>query len=262
MAKSTKSVKFEKPYPTFPLYCHATGRWAKRIRGNIHYFGKISDDPDGAKALEKFNREWPYLSQGRTPPKTADGEACSIKGLCDAFMTSKKRLMESGELSPHSFAGYLNSCQRIVDHFGRDRRVDDLMPSDFEEFRSVLAKDVGKVTLKNEVNRTRMVMKYAFDQLLIERPVKFGQSFDRPSGRALRKARHESVERIFSRDELIAILKEADIYMKAMILLGVNCGFGNTDVGNMLWDEHRPSEISINSQGRPFKIQIDVSNFA
>ena len=59
MAKSTQSQarrqassKPQKPRPDFPPFPHATGRWAKKVRGKLHYFGKIADDPKGAAALD------------------------------------------------------------------------------------------------------------------------------------------------------------------------------------------------------------------
>ncbi len=41
-----------KPHPDFPLFPHATGRWAKKVRGRFCFFGKVADDPKGEKALE------------------------------------------------------------------------------------------------------------------------------------------------------------------------------------------------------------------
>jgi integrase len=227
-----------KPYEGYPLTAHPTGRWCKKIRGKLHYFGKIesadADDAYGAgAALERFNRDWPYLKDGRTPPPVDTGDGCTVRLLCNAFLTSKKSQLEAGELSPRTFQGYFSACELLLDHFGRDRRVDDLRPTDFGPLRAKLATRYGVVGLRNTVNCCRVVLKFAFDQELIDKPVRFGQSFDRPSKMTLRKARHAQGVKLFNLDEVARILAAADVQLRAMTLLGLNCGFGNTDCATL-----------------------------
>ena len=235
MSKSTTSArrnKPKKPYPDFPLFPHATGRWTKKICQKFHYFGKVADDPDGRKAVEQLNREWAYLKDARTPPPVDTGDGCTLRTLCNAFLTSKKNRLESGELSRQSFADYYNTCDRLIEYIGRDRRVDDLPPDDFEGFRKSMAKCFGSVTLKNEINRFRIVLKFAHDQRLVKERVNCGQSLNKPSAKMLRKARNEAGPRMFEAHEIRTLLDSADTVLKAMVLLGINCGFGNSNVAS------------------------------
>ncbi|HXY34634.1 MAG TPA: tyrosine-type recombinase/integrase [Planctomycetaceae bacterium] len=229
MANRTTSkprVKVAKPYADYPLTPHPSGRWCKKIRGKLHYFGKI-DDP--AAALTSFNREWPYLQDGRTPPPFDTGDGCTVRLLCNAFLTAKKAHLDSGELSARSFQDYFRACETLVNHLGKDRRVDDLRSDDFRDLRAVLQTTRSPVSLKNEIIRSRMVFKFAVDERLIEKPVHYGQAFAVPTAKTLRKVRKRSGRKLFTRDEAIRILGAADVQLKAMILLGLNCGFGNTD---------------------------------
>ncbi len=98
----------------------------------------------------------------------------------------------------------------------------------------------GHVSLGNEVQRVRVVFKYAYDAGLIDRPIRYGPTFKRPSKKTLRLERNrkqrENGKRMFDATEQRTIIDAAEQPLKAMILLGINCGFGNSDVGNLPMD--------------------------
>jgi integrase len=222
--KATVS-KPEKPYADFPLFPHATRRWAKKIKGKTHYFGKW-DDPQAAVDLYTEQRE--DLHAGRTPRPKSDG--VTICDLCNQFLTTKRHLLDTREITERTFRDYYLSCERIIDGFGKNRIVEDIQPGDFEKLRVKLASTLGPVALGNEINRIRMVFKYGYDQALIDHPMRYGQSFKRPSRKTLRKTRAANGKRMFEADDLTAIINQASYPLKAMILLGVNCGFGQSDI--------------------------------
>ncbi|NQT12066.1 MAG: tyrosine-type recombinase/integrase [Planctomycetes bacterium] len=222
--------KPEKPWEGFPLFAHPSGQWARKIGGKLCYFG-VWADPDAA--LEKHNREYVHLKDGRTPPAFAVGEGCTLRQLCNAFLTAKQAKMEEADLSPRSFRDYYATSQRVIEHFGKERRVDDLRPEDFKAFRAKLAKRYGATSLKNERNRVRILFNFALTNQLIDKPVSYGSHFDPPSARAIRKSRNEAGPKLFERGEILAILDAADVQVRAMVLLGVNGGLGNSDIANL-----------------------------
>lgn len=85
----------------------------------------------------------------------------------------------------------------------------------------------------NEIQRVRILFKYAFDARLVDKPVHFGPTFKRPSRRVLRLARTQKGSRMLEEHELRAMIDAATMPLKAMILLGINTAFGNSDVGTL-----------------------------
>jgi integrase len=218
----------KKPYPDFPLFPHATRRWAKKIRGKLHYFGPW-DDPDGA--LKKYQEQRDDLHAGLTPRVQADG--FTVRDLLNAFMTAKQMKRDSGELSERAFKDYLDTCKRIGAAFGLTRLVMDLRPTDFDRLRATMAQRWGPVRLGNVVQRVRCVFRWAHESELIDKPVRFGPEFKKPSKKTMRQAREAKGPRMFEAAELRKIIKAAGVPLRAMVLLGVNCGFGNSDVGKL-----------------------------
>ena len=233
MANSTarkSRVKPEKPYEGFPLFAHASGQWSKKINRKLHYFG-VWSDPEAA--LERLNFEYAYLKDGRVPPAVDVRDGCSIKLMCNQFLKHKEQALDCGDLSPRTFRDYYKVCKGLLDHFGESRLVSDLGPADLARYRADMANRLSASSLKNAITKIMVVFNYAHADKLIEKPVDFGVGFKRPSAKLIRKERNEAGIKLFTREEINGILEEAGPVMRGMILLGINCGFGNSDVANL-----------------------------
>jgi integrase len=219
------------PYQEYPLFPHATGRWAKKIRGKLHFFGKW-DGADGTKwkeALEDYKSKVDDLMAGRVPRTAPAG--LTVYELVNRFLTSKRYLVDTNEVSPRMWADYKVVCERVAKVFGTRRVVSDLAADDFEQLRKDFAKTHGPVSLCNDISRTRTLFKWAFDSGLIDRPVRFGPTFKKPAASVLRRERQKKGPRMFEAPELRRLIVAAGVPLKAMILLGINAGMGNNDVG-------------------------------
>jgi integrase len=221
-----------KPYEGFPLYAHGSGHWAKKIRGKTHYFGRWDGDTTKWKAaLELFEKERDALYAGRDPNNFNEGLV--LGRALDLFLSSKIRLVRAGELAETTYQDYRKTCKKLSKAFGNSRSVESLTPGDFEHLRATLAEGYGPVRLGREIVQVRMVFRYCYESNHLEKPVRFGPSFRGPKKRELRLARHQNGLRFFEAEEITALVNAAKPPVKAMILLGVNCGFGNHDCGRL-----------------------------
>jgi hypothetical protein len=107
MPKSTRLSrpgKPRKPSRDFPLFAHAAGVWAKKVRQRLHYFGPWNDS-DGA--LKRWLEQKDDLLAGRTPcPKT---EGIALRDLANRFLTAKKHLADTGKITPRTYTDFASS---------------------------------------------------------------------------------------------------------------------------------------------------------
>jgi hypothetical protein len=227
MSKPTRKSaggKVGKPRPGFPLFLHASGNWAKKVKGRMCYFGKLADDPRGEAALDLWLAQRDDLLASRIPRTKAD--QFTLRDLCNQFLSSKRSVLESGKLSPRSFADYLETSRQLIDFFGKHRPVDDLMPTDFGRYHASMTKAWGPVTVGNMIRRTRVVFNYAVKNGLIP-GIHYGSEFAIPKKKVLRAERAKQSSKMFEPVELRRIIAIVGQPMKAMILLALNCGLGN-----------------------------------
>jgi integrase len=230
-SNSSRPAKPDKPTPDFPLTAHPAGYWCKKIRGKLHYFGPWSD-PDGA--LAKYNEQKEALHAGKRPREPAEATGgTTVKAVVNAFLNAKQALLESGELSPRTWLDYKEACDTIILAFGKGRLASDLDGDDFAALRKSMAARWGPHRLGNVIQSVRTVFKYAYDAGLLDRPLRYGPDFGRPSKRVLRINKAEQGPRLFTAGEIRAMIGAAAVPLRAMILLATNCGFGNSDCGKL-----------------------------
>ena len=96
--------------------------------------------------------------------------------------------------------------------------------------RAEFAKRWGPAKLATAITHTRAVFKWGYQAGLLATPQRFGDDFGKPSTKTMRLARNQAGPRMFQQAELLAILDAAEVNARAMVLLGINGGVGNTDL--------------------------------
>jgi integrase len=223
----------KKPFADFPLFAHASGQWAKKLNGRTHYFGVWADSQ---AALNKYKAEHIYRRNGQTPPAAE----VALADVLNAFRRSKLHALELGNLTQRSFDEYEGVCDVIAATINKDRPIATVGSDDLARLKTALGKGkqrkvVSPVSQKRLVGIARMVFNFANEEFEppLARPMRYKKALRLPPAKTIRKARNEVGERLFTADEIRSLLAIASPQVKAMIYLGINCGFGNGDCATL-----------------------------
>jgi hypothetical protein len=230
--RKRRSAKPEKPYPDFPLFAHATRRWAKKIKGRLWYFGSWADGWEAA--LNRFQNEKNDIFAG-IDPRIPKADHYSVGKLGNDFLNLKRQELDQGAIRARHFRDLYDSVGRMVSFFTPGRAVANIAPDDFEALGFSYPKGWKLRRRKREIVTVRSIFKYALKKEKIER-LRFG-NFEAPSAEAIEAERNakecENGDRAFTPEQLRTIIDAAPVPFKAMILLGINCGFGNSDCATL-----------------------------
>ena len=218
----------KKPSPDFPLTPHQSGYWVKKIKGHTHYIGTRWATP--AQALEEWFRVCDALMLGE--PIKPDVESLSLKDAMNYFLCDRLSKVERGELVERTYLDYKAVCQHVVKVLGASTPVASLGSQHFAKLRESFPGSSPN-TIANQITRTKAAFNFLSNEEYVDKPFRFGSMFKKPSALLIRKHRNSKPKKLFKVGELRLLVGKASPQLSAMILLGVNAGFGNADCGNL-----------------------------
>lgn len=202
------------------------GYWSKKIRGKTHYFGKDYD-----QAVLKFRQVEPFLKAGLQPPS---GSGAKLSDLLNGFLND---CLERN-LSPRTVGDYHEVCKMIAEVIPLGTLIKSLSPDEFKLIRNRLtqgkAKNVSPKTLDRRLGYARAVFRFAsIDNRYLDFSLPFSKSLASVPKYDLRKHRSTQPARMLTAEEIRKLIGIGCPKYKAMILLGINGGFNNSDIGGL-----------------------------
>lgn len=226
--------KPRKPRKDFPLYAHGSGQWAKTIKGKKIYFG-VWSDPQAAE-----HRYLQFLADSNSQP--AGSNEGTVFSVTEAFLDAKARQVEAGQLSHRQMEDLLTAVKMTVQFLGPHTEVDSLQPSSFLQMHGELQRRFQSPKGRaSRIANIRSIFNWAYRQGIVDKPIRFGD-FRQPTNanirRHVKELQRDHGKKLFNFVELALLLNAAKPVMRAMILLGINCGANPADVKTL-----RPADI-------------------
>lgn len=204
------------------------GQWAKKYKGRTYYFG-VWEDQDAA--LESWRERWPVIVRGGDASRVAlPIDSARLKPALQDYLAARKADYNTGDLRWPSYRTYRNTCAAILRVIDGNRTILSLRPADFQRLLDDMAHR-SPVARQDYVVKVKTIFRWIQDHYGIS--VAYGPSFRGPPAKAIRKQRNNRDAKLLTPAEIHKLLKVASDEAKAMILLGINGGFGNSDLSEL-----------------------------
>ncbi len=188
----------------------------------MYYFGK-----DKQPAYERYLREAAALHSGQGRVASPEG-GYTVADLCNLYLDHEADRVQVKKITARQYADMKSRLKAFADHVGRDRLVTEIRPIDVVNYqRKLIREEKAANTINNTIAS-------------IKAPFHWGERIDLiqqgPRLDGIEKIPVFEVDRqTFLPQEITQLLAQAHVQMRAMILLGLNCGFGCNDCAQLRW---------------------------
>jgi integrase len=211
-----------------PLFPHANGTWAKKIDSRHVHFGPWSDLEAALVRYDDYRKAARYVP---APPPKPDG-SIRLEDLVDRYLTRQYERTKAGDLSPRTLKDMREILPQFAEVVGLDVEAGNLRPEDFGKWRAA-TEYLGQHAANRHIGNVRQMFRWAFEHGLLDSSVRFGDYMRKVSDKARVRTGEVRKRRLFTPAEIGKLIDGARTPLRAMVLLGVNCGFGNTDCGEL-----------------------------
>jgi integrase len=220
MATQKRKTRSDK----FPLTRHPTGQYCKKIHGKTYYFGS-----DKQEALRRYIDKAAYLHGSNYNSQRPVGDSMTLKQLCDMFLKYQLTKVKANAITAQHYNDQISSLNMLMSFLGQRRSIKDISTLDLQNYKRKLQKHYNKSShrLNLHISNLKTLFHWAKKNDILQRI---------PNIDAVSRSKIVNRQRrIFTHEEINKLLAVADTQMKAMIWLGLNCGFGCTDCSDLQW---------------------------
>lgn len=225
--------------------------WVKRVNKRPKWICSIRVAPTGEQADAYYEQHFTDLWTEPPRPAVVDPGSVALVDLCNAFLTVKLERRRTGLMDARSYDRYEKFLGEFCAAVGKTREAKDIGPADFAKFAKTIA-HLGPHRRKDYILVVRGLFKWAAKPPARLPLPEYGDAFALPSKvefrREKKRRREEHGLLLFTPEEIRQQLDGTTIVrggtskplpirpsaaLRAMILLGINCAFGNTDIARL-----------------------------
>lgn len=217
-----------------PLWFHAaSGQWCKKIKQKVVYFGKDHD-----AALKQWAEHKDRLLAGLP---IVENRSPSITELANLYIDAIKRRAAVDGLSRTYIKTVEERLGKVISITGRNAKLQGYTIAEWENLRILLGRnrdgsESAPNTLGNRIEMVRLLCHWSNEQSYTT--IKIPSTFCKPQRKVVRRFRNEKRKSLWiSREDIRKLIENADVTTKPVILLGINCGLGASDIARIRHDD-------------------------